>query len=89
MFETQLAQVAAAVPFSEKVNAVTTRGGKSTHYPPRPNHVGKTAEPHEEEEESPTHGNPEDPEKETTPQKFVDTNFLLFPTRKWKTAVDE
>jgi hypothetical protein len=29
MIETQFAQVAAAVPFSEKLNAVTTRGGKS------------------------------------------------------------
>ena len=49
MFETQLAQVAAAVPFSEKVNAVTTRGGKSTHDPPHPNHAEKTARPQEEE----------------------------------------
>ena len=39
MIETQLAQIAAVVPFSEKINAVTTRGGKSTRDPPHPNHA--------------------------------------------------
>ena len=51
MIETQLAQIVAAIPVDnngkipgqpensfEKVNAVTTRGGKSTHDPPNPNH---------------------------------------------------
>ena len=49
MIETQLAQVAAAILFSEKINAVTMRGGKSTHDPPHPNHVGKASAPQEEE----------------------------------------
>ena len=37
--KSQLAQLAAALPFAtnlEKVNAITTRGGKSTHDPPYP-----------------------------------------------------
>ena len=55
MIETQLAQITVVVPINnkwkipvqpenslEKVNAVTTRGGKSTHDPPNPNNkVGK------------------------------------------------
>lgn len=51
MKETQLAQLVAAIPVSEtgkipgqleNVNSVTTRGGKSTHDPPHPNHAGRT-----------------------------------------------
>ena len=51
MIETQLAQIAAAILVNnegkiigqpknsfEKVNAVSTRGGKSTRDPPNPNH---------------------------------------------------
>jgi hypothetical protein len=50
MIETKLAQIGAAIPVNnegkilgqpknslEKVNAVTTRGGKSTRDPPNPN----------------------------------------------------
>ena len=57
MIETQLAQIAAAIPISndgkilaqpensfEKVNAVTMRGGKSTHDPPNPNHIARKAQ---------------------------------------------
>ena len=43
--ESQLAQLAAALPFAtnlEKVNAITTRGGKCTRDPPYPTRVGKT-----------------------------------------------
>ena len=43
--ESQLAQLAAALPFAtnlEKVNAITTRGGKSTRDPPYPTRTGKT-----------------------------------------------
>ena len=43
MIETQLAQVAAAIAFSEKINAVTTRGGKSTHDLPHHRHAEKAA----------------------------------------------
>ena len=37
--ESQLVHIAAVVPFSEKINVVTTRGGKSTRDPPHPNHA--------------------------------------------------
>jgi len=88
MVETQLAQIAATVPFSEKINAVTTRGGKSTHDPPHPNHAEKAARPQEEEEESTKHDDSEEPE-EQNPQKTFDTSFLLFASRKQKITVDE
>ena len=39
MIETQLVQIATAVLFSEKINAVTTSGGNSTRDPPLPNHA--------------------------------------------------
>ena len=77
MIETQLAQVAAVVPFSEKINALTTRGGKSTRDPPHPNHGEKASRPQVEEEESPKHDDSEDPEEEN-PQKSFDTSFLPF-----------
>jgi hypothetical protein len=43
--ELQLAQLASALPFAtnlEKVNAITTRGGKSTRDPPYPTRTSKT-----------------------------------------------
>ena len=43
--KSQLAQLAAALPFAtnlEKVNAITTRGGKSTRDPPYSTRTGKT-----------------------------------------------
>ena len=45
--ESQLAQLAAALPFAtnpENVNAITTRGGKSTRDPPYLTKTGKTLE---------------------------------------------
>ena len=50
--ESQLAQLAAALPFAtnlEKVNAITTRGGKSTHDLPYPTRTGKTPAGEQEE----------------------------------------
>jgi hypothetical protein len=41
--ESQLAKLASALPFAtnlEKVNAITTRGGKSTRDPPYPTRTG-------------------------------------------------
>jgi hypothetical protein len=43
--ESQIALLAAALPFAtnlEKVNTITTRGGKSTRDPPYPTRTGKT-----------------------------------------------
>jgi len=62
MIETQLAQIATAIPINnegkilgqpensfEKVNVVTTRGGKSTRDPSNPNNkAAKAKDPHEE-----------------------------------------
>ena len=61
----RLTQVVAIILFLEKLNAVTTRGGKSTRDPPHPNHAEKAARSQEEEEEPPKHDNLEDPEEET------------------------
>ena len=81
MIETQLAQVFAAVPFSEKINAVTMRGGKSTRDPPHPNHAEKAARP-QAEEEAIEQDDPEEP-KEENPRKTFDTSFLpLLPGNK-------
>jgi hypothetical protein len=88
MIETQLAQFAAAVPVSERVNAVTMRGGKSTCDPPNPNHAGMAIEPQEAEGPS-AQEDTREPDKETAPQEFVDTSFLPFPTRNQKKVVDE
>ena len=53
--KSQLAQLAAALPFAtnlEKVNAITTRGGKSTHDPPYPTRIGKTPAAVQEEKKN-------------------------------------
>ena len=51
--ESQLAQLATTLPIAtnlEKVNAITTRGGKSTHDPPYPTRTCKTPVVVQEEE---------------------------------------
>ena len=70
---------------------MTTRGGKSTHDPPNPNNKAGKAQGQQEEGPSPSTKTQKDQEKyeETTPQDFVDTSYLRFPTRKRKHAVDE
>ena len=53
--ESQLAQLAAALPFAtnlEKVNAITTRGGKSARGPPYPTRACKTPVAVQEEEKT-------------------------------------
>ena len=74
MIESQLAQVAAAMPPAmENVKAITTRGGKTTQDPPYPNHVNrKKASPVAEElprEEEPKKVH----EGKTAPHGFYDT----------------
>ena len=86
--ESLLAQIAASVPVSENVKAVTTRGGKSTRDPPHPNHAEKAARPQVEEEESTKHDDSEESEEEN-PQKTFVTNILPFASRKQKITVDE
>ena len=67
---------------------MTTRGGKTTRDPPNPNqYVGK-AKQCQEAKPSTTQKEKEQ-EEETAPKDFVDTNYLPFPTRNCKQAVDK
>ena len=103
MIDTQLAQIDASLPINnegktlwqpensfEKVNAVTTRGGKSTHDPPNPNHKAGKAQGQQEDIPLPSTKTQKDhEEEETAPQDFIDTSYLSFSTRKRKQAMDE
>ena len=101
MIETQLAQIAAAIPIDsngkipaqpknshENVKVVITRGGKTTHDPPNPNQSTGNAKERQEAEPSSKEKEKEQ-EEETTPKDFVDTSYLPFPTRNHKHAMDE
>ena len=70
---------------------MTTRGGKSTHDPANPNNNAGKAQGQQEGGLSPSTKNQKDQQEdeEMTPQDFVDTSYLPFPTRKRKQAVDE
>ena len=60
--ESQLAQLATALPFAtnlEKVNAITTRGGKSTRDPLYPTHTSKTPVAIQEEEKEAKESRPQ------------------------------
>ena len=85
--ESKLVQIAVVVPFSEKINAVTTMGGKFTRDPPHPNHAEKVARP-QAEEEAAEQDDLEEP-KEENPNKTFDTSFLPFASWKQKITVDE
>jgi hypothetical protein len=89
--ELQLAQLASALPIAtnfEKVNAITTRGGKSTRDPPYPIRTRKTPVVVQEEKK-------DDEIEEVTPQEqellqdFHDTTLLPFPHRNQKAKMDE
>jgi hypothetical protein len=89
--ESQLAQLASALPFAtnlEKVNAITTRGGKTTRDPPYPIRIGKTPTVVQKEKKN-------DEVKEVTSkeqellQDFHDTTLLPFPRRNQKAKMDE
>ena len=90
MIETQLAQVAAAMPPAmENVKATTTRGDKTTQDPPYPNHVNRkkassvAEEPPREEEPEKVH------KGKMAPHEFYDTQVLSFPMRAKKPSTDE
>ena len=79
--ESQLAQLAATLPFAtnlEKVNAITTRGGKSTRDPPYPIRTGKIPAAVQEEEEK-EEGEEFGPQAQEMMQDYHDTNLLPFP----------
>ena len=81
------------MPFAtnlEKVNAITTRGGKSTRDPPYPTRIGKKPAAAQEEKK-------DDEVKEVEPQAqeimqdFHDTTFLPFHAEiekpKWMSSL--
>jgi hypothetical protein len=86
----QLAQLASALPFAtnlEKVNAITTRGGKSTRDPPYPKGTGKTLVVVQEEEEKEDNGIL--PQEQELQQDFRDTTLLPFLRRNRKAKIEE
>ena len=88
--ESQLAQLAATLPFAtnlERVNAIMTRGGKSTRDPPYPTRTGKTPVVVQEEEKKDDEEN--GPQQQELQQDFHDTTFLPFPHRNRKAKIDE
>ncbi|KAJ1283758.1 hypothetical protein BS78_03G151200 [Paspalum vaginatum] len=104
MLETQIAQLAAALPSptsgklpgqpeplsKEHINAVTTRGGKSTQDPLDPRNAGngqeKPAEPEEEVASEPQLVNEA---LKSAPHEFYGTIVLPFPQRQKKTSIDD
>ena len=89
MIETQLAQLAAAMPPAmENVKAITTRGGKTTQDPPYTTHDNRkkaspvAEEPSREDESEKVH------EGKMAPHEFYDTQVLSFPMRAKKPNTD-
>ena len=85
--ESQVAQLVITLPFAtnlEKVNAITTRGGKSTCHPPYPIRTGKTQVVIQEEEKRNDEVEEVEPQERELQQDFHDTTFLLFPCRNQK-----
>ena len=81
--------MAATLPFAtnlEKVNAITTRGGKSTRDPPYLTRAGKTLVVVQEEEKKDDEVGPQEQELQ---QDFHDTTLLPFPRRNRKAKMDE
>ncbi|WVZ97320.1 hypothetical protein U9M48_042868 [Paspalum notatum var. saurae] len=87
-------------PPKEHINAITTRGGKSTQDPPHPsgashtNHTGKEQGKTTETEENDDPKTSTDAAKgkassKTLPHEFYDTTVLPFPQRNKKAAADE
>ena len=83
--------MAAALPFAtnlEKVNAITTRGGKSTRDPPYPTRTCKTPVAVQEEKKDDEVEEVE-PQAQKMMQDFPGTNLLPFPHRNRKAKMDE
>ena len=83
--------MAVALPFAtnlEKVNAVITKGGKSTRDPPYPTRTGKTPVVLQEDK---TTNEVEEvvPQERELKQDFHDMTLLSFPHRNLKAGIDE
>ena len=84
--------MAATLPFAtnlEKVNTITTRGGKSTHDPPYPTRTGKTPVVVQEEEKRTNEVEEVGPQERELQQDFHDTTLLPFSRRNRKAKMDE
>jgi hypothetical protein len=82
--KSQLAQLADVLPVAtnlEKVNAITTRGGKSTRDPPYPIRTGRTPVVVQEEEKKVDEVEEVEPQAQEMMQDFHDTTFLPFSYR--------
>ena len=82
--ESQLAQLAVTLPFAtnlEKVNAITTRGGKSTRDTSYPTRIGKTQVVMQKEEKRHDEVEEVEPQAQEMMQDFHDTTLLPFPRR--------
>ncbi|WVZ48683.1 hypothetical protein U9M48_000102 [Paspalum notatum var. saurae] len=79
-------------PPKEHINAVTTRGGRSTQDPPHPRAAGKEqgkqAVPEVEEEEDREPQLVKEAPK-SAPHEFYDTTVIPFPQRQKKASVDD
>jgi hypothetical protein len=90
--KSQLAQLADVLPVAtnlEKVNAITTRGGKSTRDPPYPTRTGRTLVVVLEEEKKDDEVEEVEPQAQEMMQDFHDTTFLPFSYRNQKAKMDE
>jgi hypothetical protein len=94
--ESQIAQLSVALPFAtnhEQVNAITTRGGKSTRDPPYPKWTGRTPAvpvvPEEKKDDEVEEVAPQESQDQEMKQDFHDTNFLPFPRRNQRVQMDE
>jgi len=73
----------------EKVNAITTRGGKSTRDPPYPTRTGKTPVVVQEEEKRTDEVEEVGPQEQELQQDFHDMTLLPYPCRNRKAKKDE
>jgi hypothetical protein len=94
--ELQIAQLSATLPFATnhmQVNAITTRGGKSTRDPPYPKGIGRTPATlvvlEEKKDDKVEEVVPQESQDQAMRQDFHDTNFLLFPHRNRRIQTDE
>jgi hypothetical protein len=84
--------LATTLPFTtnlEKVNAITTRGGKSTRDPLYPTRTGRTPVVVQEEEKKEDEVEEVGPQERELQQDFHDTTFLPFPHRNRKAKIDK
>jgi hypothetical protein len=94
--ESQIAQLSATLPFAtnhEQVNAITTRGGKSTRDPPYSKGTGRTPAvpvvPEQKKDDEVEEVVRQESQDQEMRQNFHDTNFLPFPHRNRRIQMDE